>query len=46
MSKWMGNVLTTLIVLALTSLLGALLKGPIEEFANRNRLQAQVQLAP
>ncbi|ARU15665.1 hypothetical protein [Croceicoccus marinus] len=46
MSKWLTTVVTTLSILALTSLVGALLKGPIDKLANANRLSAHVELAP
>lgn len=45
-NKWLSNIITTLVVLAMTSLVGALLKGPIDDLSSRNRLKAQVQLAP
>lgn len=44
--KWFGSIITTLIVLALTSIVGGLLKGPIDDMASGSRLQADVQLAP
>jgi hypothetical protein len=44
--KWFGNIITTLVILALTSLLGASLKDPIDELASGDHLKAQVQLAP
>lgn len=46
MGKWLSNIINALILLGLTTLLGALLKGPIDDLANRNRIKAQVQLSP
>lgn len=46
MGKWFGGIITTLVLLALTSLIGALLKGPIDTLASGDRLTAQVQLSP
>lgn len=46
MGKWFSNTIAGLVILALTSLLGALLKAPIDGLANPNRLSAEVQLAP
>jgi hypothetical protein len=46
LSKWLSNLITALVILAATSALGAVLKGPIDEWVNENRLKAQVQLAP
>lgn len=46
MGKWFSNTIAALVVLALTSLLGALLKAPIDGLANPNRLSAEVQLVP
>lgn len=44
--KWLGSIVTALVILAATSALGALLKAPIEDWVSRDRLQAEVQLAP
>ncbi|MDF0489190.1 hypothetical protein PX554_13700 [Sphingomonas sp. H39-1-10] len=46
MGKWVGGILTTLIVLALTTWVAALLKGPIDDWASRDKLRAEVQLSP
>lgn len=46
MGKWLSNIIAALVILAATSLAGALLKGPIDELANQDRLKAQVQLSP
>jgi hypothetical protein len=46
MGKWISSVITALVVLAATSFAGALLKGPIDEIANRDRLKANIQLSP
>lgn len=46
MSKWLSNIITALVILTLTSVLGGFLKGPIDELSNQDKLKAQVQLAP
>lgn len=46
MNKLLSSLVTPLLVLLATSLIGALVKGPIEEIANQNRLQAEIMLAP
>ena len=46
MGKWFSGVVTALVLLLLTSLVGALLKGPIDGLANPNRLNAAVQFSP
>jgi len=46
MGKWFSNLVAALVLLALTTLLGALLKGPIDGIANQSRLTAEVQLSP
>lgn len=45
MGKWTAGIVTTLIVLILTSITGALLKGPIDSLASNERLTAEVQLS-
>jgi hypothetical protein len=44
--KWFTNTIAALFILALTSLIGALLKSPIDGLANANRLNAEVLLSP
>jgi hypothetical protein len=46
MGKWLGGLITTLIVLGLTTWVAALLKGPIDDWASQDRLRAEVQLSP
>lgn len=46
MSKWLSNLVTPLLILLATSLITAVVKGPIDEMANQNRLKAEVELAP
>lgn len=46
MGKWLSNIITALVLLALTSLVGALVKSPIDGLANPSRLNAEVQLMP
>ena len=46
MGKWLGGIITALVILALTSLVGSLLRGPIEDLSSRERLTAEVQLSP
>ena len=46
MGKWLGGIVTALILLALSSLLGAALKRPIDDWASSERLRAEIQLAP
>ncbi|WEK41793.1 MAG: hypothetical protein P0Y64_10270 [Candidatus Sphingomonas colombiensis] len=46
MGKWFGGIVTALVILAMTSALGAWLKAPIDDWVSRDRLQAEVQLAP
>jgi hypothetical protein len=46
MMKWLGGIITALVLLALTSLIGTAIKGPIDDIASRERLIAQVQLTP
>lgn len=45
MGKWFSGIVTTLVVLILTSLAGALLKNPIDNLASSDRLRAEVQLS-
>lgn len=46
MGKWFTGTVGALVLLALTSLIGAVLKGPIDEFVNESRLDAAIQLSP
>ena len=46
MGKWLGNLINVLLVLAVTTLLSALLKGPIDELVSGDHLTAEVQLSP
>jgi hypothetical protein len=46
MSKWISNLITPLLILLGTTLITALLRGPIDEMANQSRLKAEVELSP
>lgn len=46
MGKWFNGIFTALVLLTATSMLGALLKGPIDNLASQSRLKAEVQLSP
>jgi hypothetical protein len=45
MGKLLSNLITPLILLLLTSLMLAFVRSPIDEFANENRIKAEVELA-